>query len=141
MNYANQQVAYVQSLGPLEHKKDERRENGTLKDFIVALNWDEKLDIMYLLNGNEYKMWDYLLKWRGKKNGYQLSPVDIEKKLHISESTYRRIKKRFIELGFLVLINKNAYNFIPYPDKIRSMVNELRGAEERAEIIARDQDN
>ena len=125
MNYANQQVAHIQSLGPLEHKKDERRPDGTKKDFLVALNWDEKLNVMYVLNGNEYKVWDYFLKWRGKAEGYQISPADIEKRLNISESTFRRIKNRFIELKILVKTSTNDYDFVPYPPEIEEEANRM----------------
>ena len=131
MNYANQQVLYVQSLGALEHRKDEVRSDGTKKDFLVALNWDEQMDIMYVLNGNEYKVWTYFLKWRGSKRGYAISPADIEDKLKISESTFRRIKKRFIELGMLVKISSNTYNFFPYSAEIKKIANEQYGEDHR----------
>lgn len=125
MNYANQQVARIQSLGSLEHKKDEKRPDGTIKDFLVALNWDENLDMLYVLNGNEYKVWLYFLKWRGKAEGYQISPANIEKALDISESTFRRTKKRFLELGILKQISPNIYDFIPYPPDIHKKANDI----------------
>ena len=101
----------------LIHKKDELNADGTPKQFLKAVNWDVLEDILLVLSGNELKVYLYLLKWAGQ-GYYDYSPADIIKVLNIGESTSQKIKKKFIELGFLVPQSNRTYKFNPSPDKL-----------------------
>lgn len=136
MNFKNQHKITVEALGELEHIAQ------TDKQFLVALNWDELLDVMRVLSNSEFVLWLYLLKWRGKntktgdKKVYYFSPVNIEIETGLSESTCRRAKQGLERLGFLQKVNPSSYNFIPYPPSI-----EDRAVKLRAETILKHQVN
>ena len=125
-NYANQQRIIINFVEPLLHTKDQKDENGDTIQFCQPFNWEPMLNIMLVLNGNEYKVYMYLLKWAGK-GIYDFSPADLETRLNISESTSQKIKKRFIELGFFERISQNKFNFIPVPKNLKIQAQILQG--------------
>ena len=109
MNYANQKRIYIDKIetAKMYNSKDE-------KQFLHSLSWDKLLSITRELNGNEFKIWLYCMKWTGE-DAFYFSPAALLNDFGISESTAQRGFKRLEELGYLVKDSKiQGYNFRPY---------------------------
>lgn len=106
MNYQNQKEIYIDKskITEMYNKKEE-------DNFLHSLSWIELLPILQELNGNEFKVWLYCMKWSGKDKFY-FSPATLTQEFGISESTAQRAFKRLEQLGYLVK-NKRGYNFYP----------------------------
>lgn len=115
-NYANQKLITGISVDKIKHTQ------GTQESFMQPFKWDRMLKILFVLTGNEYKLYMYLCKWAGKTQ-YEFSPVDIANKLDFKEDTARKAFKKFIEYGILSPLNGNNYIFDPYPDKFEQIYN------------------
>ena len=109
MNYANQSQFKIMPLGELEHTRD------TTDQFLTSLNWQPLLNVMSDLTDPEFKLWFYILKWRGGNAIYQFSPADLEINFGWSENSARNYKKQLEIKGYLVKQSKNIYEFNPYP--------------------------
>jgi len=98
----------------------------TQSSFLQPLEWDKIISVMNVLSGNEFKIYMYLLKWKGQEY-YDFSPTDLEIQLGLSENTIRKIRDNFIQLGFLVPISKNVYSFDPFPVQLTNLAVEKCG--------------
>lgn len=115
MNYKNQREVFInkEEVSQLYNSQDDKEEQ-----FLHSLKWSEILPITKELNGNEFKIWLYCMKWTGKSSFY-FSPASLSEDFNISESTAQRSFKRLEELGYLEFNGKNGYNF--HPKGARSM--------------------
>ena len=108
MNYQNQKTIYInkQRVGEMynDPSKDEQ--------FLHSLKWDELTPIIKELNGNEFKVWLYCMKWAGK-DSFFFSPATLIEEFNISESTAQRGFKKLETLGYLRKNNHNGYDFYP----------------------------
>lgn len=108
MNYLNQKEVYIDKK-EVNKVFNQEGEN----DFLHSLSWNKLLPITRELNGNEFKVWLYCMKWNGKDKFY-FSPASLTQDFNISESTAQRAFKRLEQLGYLVKDpNKRGYNFYP----------------------------
>lgn len=108
MNYANQKEIYN---APLELNKIWSSDKDV--SFLHSLKWEYLLKIVNELNGNEFKIWLYLMKFNGKNNFYY-SPAALQQDFNISESTAQRGFKRLEQLGYLQKNKTNrGYTFYP----------------------------
>ena len=94
--------------------------------FLQPLEWDKIMAVMNVLSGNEFKLYMYLLKWKGQ-GYYDFSPSELEVQLDMSENTSRTIRSRFVQLGFLKQLKDKTYSFIPFPDKIEDIAFAQKG--------------
>lgn len=115
-NYKNQNLITNISVDKIKHT------TGIDEAFMQPFSWDKMSKILFLLNGNEYKLYMYLLKWAGKGE-YEFSPADIANKLDFKEDTARKIFKTFIQYKILIPITNHHYNFDPFPDTIENLYN------------------
>lgn len=115
-NYKNQNLITNISVDKIKHA------TGVEEAFMQPFSWDKMSKILFLLNGNEYKLYMYLLKWAGKGE-YEFSPADISNKLDFKEDTARKIFKTFIQYKILIPITNHHYNFDPFPDTIENLYN------------------
>ena len=115
-NYKNQNTITEISVEKIKHFA------GTDEAFMQPFSWDKMSKILFLLTGNEYKLYMYLLKWAGKGE-YQFSPSDISDKLNFKEDTSRKIFKTFVQYKILTQISNGHYIFDPYPDTIEILYN------------------
>ncbi len=111
MNYANQKRIYIDKDEVQEmYNKPTDKDND---NFLHSLSWDELLPITRELNGNEFKLWLYCMKWTGKSDFY-FSPASLINDFNISESTAQRGFKQLEALGYLVRRNDGkGYDFHP----------------------------
>ena len=108
MNYLNQKEIYFnkKEISQMYNKEGET-------DFLHSLSWKELLPITKELNGNEFKIWLYCMKWTGKDILYY-SPATLIQEFNISESTAQRAFKKLELLGYLEKdLNRKGYNFHP----------------------------
>ena len=117
-NYANQYTIKIEDLGRLKHETGDDQ-------FLVALNWNELLDVMSDLEPPVFVLWEYLLKWRGKKDGYDFSPSDLKVRFGWSENSVRKYRKILEEKGYLKLDGKTYY-FSPYPSGVEDRARQIR---------------
>lgn len=115
-NYKNQNVVTDISVDNIKHI------TGKEEAFMQPFSWDKMSVILFLLSGNEYKLYMYFLKWAGKGE-YEFSPVDIAKRLNFKEDTARKAFKKFIEYKILTQIATHRYHFDPYPQGIENIYN------------------
>lgn len=115
-NYKNQNTITEISVEKIKHFA------GVDEAFMQPFSWDKMSKILFLLTGNEYKLYMYLLKWAGKGE-YQFSPSDISDKLNFKEDTSRKIFKTFVQYKILTQISNGHYIFDPYPDTIEVLYN------------------
>jgi hypothetical protein len=111
MNYANQKKVYINKdeIQKLYNKPSEKDGD----QFLHSLSWEELLPITRELNGNEFKLWLYCMKWTGKSDFY-FSPAALINDFNISESTAQRGFKKLEALGYLVKrIDGQGYDFHP----------------------------
>lgn len=121
-NYKNQLRINItdDNFKKIIHPKD------TQSAFLQPLEWDKIMPVMNILSGNEFKVYIYLLKWKGQGH-YDFSPADLEIQLDISENTIRKIRDNFIKMGFLIQTSKNTYIFDPFPETILDIASIRRG--------------
>lgn len=121
-NYKNQLRINItdDNFKKIIHQKD------TQSAFLQPLEWDKIMSVMNILSGNEFKVYMYLLKWKGQDH-YDFSPADLEIQLDISENTVRKIRDTFIKMGFLVQTSKNTYIFDPFPETTADVATARRG--------------
>ena len=108
MNYLNQKEISVnkQLVNEMYNKEGE-------KDFLHSLSWEKLLLVTNELDGNEFKIWMYLMKFTGKDKFY-FSPAALTQYFNISESTAQRGFKRLEALGYLVKNSSvRGYDFHP----------------------------
>ena len=106
MNYQNQKEVYIdkKEINKVYNKEGEN-------DFLHSLSWNKLLPITRELNGNEFKVWLYCMKWSGKDKFY-FSPASLTQDFNISESTAQRAFKTLEKLGYLIKdTDKRGYNF------------------------------
>ena len=115
-NYKNQNLITDIKVDKIKHIA------GTDEAFMQPFSWDKMSKILFLLSGNEYKLYMYLLKWSGKTT-YEFSPADIADKLNFKEDTARKAFKNFVQYGILIQIANHHYKFDPYPDTIENLYN------------------
>lgn len=109
MNYANQKEIYVDKNRINEIYNDPIKEEA----FLHSLKWDELLPITQELNGNEFKIWLYCMKWTGEDRFF-FSPAALTQDFNISESTAQRGFKQLEALGYLrKSLDKRGYDFYP----------------------------
>ena len=99
---------------------------GTDGAFLQPLEWDKLISVMNVLSGNEFKLYMYLLKWKGQ-GYYDFSPAEIEIQLDMSENTSRTVRNRLIQLGFLEQGNNKNYIFNPFPNNLEDLATLKRG--------------
>lgn len=119
-NYKNQNVITDISVEKIKHQ------SGIEESWMQPFSWDKMMIPLFLLNGNEYKVYMYIFKWAGQ-GYYEYSPADIEKSLDIKEDTARKIFKKLIEYGYLTYIASRKYKFDPYPDVAKQKYYEKYG--------------
>lgn len=107
MNYKNQHEIHFNKneIINMYNKNEEQF-------FLHSLSWEKLLKVTSELNGNEFKVWLYFMKWSGNSFFYY-SPATLEKEFNISESTAQRCFKRLIELKYLEQIDNKSYQFHP----------------------------
>jgi len=115
-NYKNQNLITNISVDKIKHITNSE------PNFLQPLDWNKLSKILFVLSGNEYKLYMYILKWAGKTE-YEFSPADIADKLDIKEDTARKIFKNFIQYGILTQTANHRYTFDPYPDTIENLYN------------------
>jgi len=110
MNYFNQKEIYNNSA---EINKIWSRDND--KDFLHSLRWEQLVLVTSELNGNEFKIWLYLMKFNGITNAsFYYSPAALEQYFNISESTAQRGFKTLVSLNYLRKNDNNkGYTFYP----------------------------
>ena len=109
MNYANQKEIYLDKKRIASLYNDENSN----EQFLHSLSWNEILPVLQELNGNEFKIWLYILKWTGK-DSFFFSPAALIQEFNISESTAQRGFKRLEELKYLRKNPiKKGYDFYP----------------------------
>lgn len=90
------------------------------------------------LNGNEYKLWEYIAE---NQTGYQfdLSSAAFMNDSNVSRPTYSKAVNKLIDLGYLVLKNKstNTYIFYDMPHEEEVIDAEHYNIEYSEEQIAR----
>lgn len=125
-SYPNQTIINIGAIeSPLLHLKDEKKQNGEAKQFLLALNWDELLNVMIDLEPPEFMLWQYLSKWGGQ-GYYNFSPADLETNFGWSENSIRKYKDGLEKKGYLIKVSRTQYTFNPYPEIV-----EMRAAANR----------
>lgn len=110
MNYANSKCIYI------DKNEIQKMYNGFSDNeeaFLHSLSWEKILPVTRELNGNEFKLWLYCMKWTGK-DSFFFSPASLQNDFNISESTAQRGFKRLEQLGYLTKnTNNTGYSFHP----------------------------
>lgn len=70
------------------------------------------------LDSPTFVLWQYILKWRGKKEGYSFSPADLEIRFGWTENSSRKYFKTLVEKHYLTQMNNTYYSFTPYPEEV-----------------------
>lgn len=121
--YANQKTIKIPSLEKIYHDYN-NKENP--KSYLKGTDWEHLMNVMSVLSGNEFKIYMYILKWKGKEQ-YFFSPADIQIRLDIGEDTARKAFKTFTEYGFLKQISTNVFEFDPMPENFQKIATEKMG--------------
>jgi len=115
-NYKNQNTITDISVDKIKHNE------GVKESWMQPFKWDAMKVPLFLLTGNEYKLYMYLFSWAGK-GVYDFSPVALRPILDVSEDTARKIFKSFIDYGYLIQIGTHRYSFDPAPEKAQIAYN------------------
>ena len=111
MNYANQQKILIPPMEHIfYHEGEAIDENG----YIPLLKNSYMYKAAQLLNGNAFKIWMYILRW--KNQGYfYFSPAAIANAMGIPKSSVSDSKKELIAQGFIYQSedNPNKFYFSP----------------------------
>ena len=110
-NYANQKRMDIRNAELLEHKKDSDTEG-----YYFPMEYTYIDAAATELNGNAFKIWLYLLRWRNK--GYVFfSPAAIEKTMGIKKSSIsdsiKELKLKNIIIEDIDNPNKMYFNAVP----------------------------
>lgn len=110
-NYANQIKIDIPNIDYLfYHEGDILDENG----YLPLLKNTAIYQAAQQLNGNAFKIWIYILRW--KNQGYfYFSPAAITNAMGIPKQSVSDAKKELIRKGFIQqdLDNPNKYIFVP----------------------------
>ena len=98
MNYANQKRIYIDKQEVQQMYNNPAENDGN--KFLHSLSWDELLPVTRELNGNEFKLWLYCMKWTGKSDFF-FSPAALINDFNMSESTAQRSFKQLEALGYI----------------------------------------
>lgn len=109
MNYKNQKEIFMNKE---EISQMYNNPNNKDEQFLHSLKWDALLPVIRELNGNEFKVWLYCMKWAGKGSFY-FSPAALIADFNMSESTAQRCFKSLEQLGYLQTKSVNGYIFHP----------------------------
>ena len=108
MNYANQREILID-----KNKVQKLYNEPGEPNFLHSLKWEEVLEVTRELDGNEFKIWMYCMKWTGEEKFY-FSPAALIKDFNMSESTAQRGFKRLEQLQYLrKKKNSRQYEFFP----------------------------
>lgn len=114
MNYKNQRQVYFPKEEITAMYNSPKTEN-----FLHSLDWDKLILVTSDLNGNEFKVWLYCMKWSGKDKFFY-SPATLDKEFNISESTAQRAFKTLVDKGYLEAKGDNITDFIFHPLPMQS---------------------
>lgn len=127
MHYKNQKRIYIpEELGIIEHKSNPNTQ------FLVALEWEQLLNVMTDLTAPEFMLWEYILKWRGKRPNendaryYDFSPANLYILFGWSENSSRKYLAELEKKKYLIAKSQNSYDFIPYPEEVKGRAAILR---------------
>ena len=109
-NYKNQKLITDISVEKIKHYADVK------EAWMQPFSWEKMTIPLFLLSGNEFKVYMYLFSWAGKGE-YEFSPADILNKLNIKEDTARKTFNNFIKYGYLVEVKPLRYRFDPAPEQ------------------------
>lgn len=123
--YENQYRIYIQDLGALEHTKDRNEQ------FLAPLNWEQLNDVMTDLTDPEFKLWMYILKWRGaRKDGsaayYDFSPSDLSINFKWDDKSARKYRDNLVEKKYLIMNSDQTFLFYPYPAEVPLRASKIR---------------
>ena len=112
-NYANQRFIDLdqEQMEQLVHHKDEPTDG-----YYPPLEYKYVNKAAELLNGNAFKIWMYMLQWRGKGQ-VDFSPADVDKRMKIKKSSVNDSWKELEQQGFLHYMGGNKYKFTPISNK------------------------
>ena len=108
-NYANQLTFHLHLDETIRQAGDKSGNN-----YAPWIFWKYKKAAMKKLNGNAYKLWEYMFSWAGQ--GYfDLSPKQIDNEIGMSDKGLRNARKDLEEIGCIKLQEgkKNVYDFFP----------------------------
>ena len=107
MNYANQIRIDIKGFDLITHKE------GTDDQFLQPIDWEYYDRALRELSPGAFKLWFYLLRWRGR-GYYDISPVHLAEALNIkSKTSLRDYRTELITKDYLVQVSENKYAFYP----------------------------
>lgn len=107
MNYANLREVVID-----KNKVQKLYNEQPGEQFLHSLKWEELLNVTRELDGNEFKIWMYCMKWTGEDKFY-FSPAALIKDFKMSESTAQRGFKKLEQLQYLRKNTTRQYEFFP----------------------------